>query len=54
MKEKFYFSLLRYVYDPLTQEFVNIGVVLYSPANQVSAGDVYVAGIVEYRGCSGV
>ncbi|MGA2216518.1 MAG: DUF3037 domain-containing protein [Terracidiphilus sp.] len=32
MKEKFYFSLLRYVYDPLTQEFVNIGVVLYSPA----------------------
>jgi len=33
MKEKFYFSLLRYVYDPLTQEFVNIGVVLYSPAN---------------------
>lgn len=33
MKEKFYFSLLRYVYDPLTQEFVNIGVVLYSPAH---------------------
>jgi hypothetical protein len=32
MKEKFYFSLLRYVYDPLTQEFVNIGVVLYSPS----------------------
>jgi hypothetical protein len=31
MKAKFYFSLLRYVYDPLTQEFVNIGVVLYSP-----------------------
>jgi len=34
VKEKFYFSLLRYVYDPLTQEFVNIGVVLYSPANR--------------------
>jgi hypothetical protein len=34
MKEKFYFSLLRYVYDPLTQEFVNIGVVLYSPGNR--------------------
>src|SRR5208283_3683284 len=33
MKQKFYFSLLRYVYDPLTEEFVNIGVVLYSPAN---------------------
>jgi hypothetical protein len=34
MKEKFYFSLLRYVYDPLTQEFVNIGVVLYSPGSR--------------------
>jgi len=33
MKDKFYFSLLRYVYDPLTQEFVNIGVVLYSPTH---------------------
>jgi hypothetical protein len=33
MKAKFYFSLLRYVYDPLTQEFVNIGVVLYSPSH---------------------
>ena len=32
MKDKFYFSLLRYVYDPLTQEFVNVGVVLYSPS----------------------
>ena len=32
MKAEFYFSLLRYVYDPLTQEFVNIGVVLYSPS----------------------
>jgi hypothetical protein len=33
MKEKFNFSLLRYVCDPLTQEFVNIGVVLFSPAH---------------------
>jgi hypothetical protein len=33
MKAEFYFSLLRYVYDPLTQEFVNIGVVLYSPSH---------------------
>jgi hypothetical protein len=32
MKAEFSFSLLRYVYDPLTQEFVNIGVVLYSPS----------------------
>lgn len=32
MKAEFHFSLLRYVYDPLTQEFVNIGVVLYSPS----------------------
>lgn len=31
MKATFHFSLLRYVYDPLTQEFVNIGVVVYSP-----------------------
>lgn len=31
MKATFYFSLLRYVYDPLSQEFVNIGVVVYSP-----------------------
>jgi hypothetical protein len=34
MKAKFYFSLLRYIYDPLTQEFINIGVVLYSPAHE--------------------
>jgi hypothetical protein len=31
VKAKFYFSLMRYVYDPLSQEFVNIGVVIYSP-----------------------
>ena len=31
MKAKFYFSLMRYIYDPLSQEFVNIGVVIYSP-----------------------
>lgn len=30
MKRRFHFSLLRYVYDPLTQEFLNIGVVVYS------------------------
>lgn len=34
MKTSFHFSLLRYVYDPLTQEFVNIGVVLYSPGHR--------------------
>lgn len=34
MKAKFSFSLLRYVYDPLTEEFINIGVVLYSPAHE--------------------
>ena len=31
MKSTFTFSLMRYVYDPLSQEFVNIGVVVYSP-----------------------
>jgi hypothetical protein len=31
VKAKFYFSLMRYVYDPLSQEFVNIGVVVYCP-----------------------
>jgi len=31
MKAQFHFSLLRFVYDPLTQEFLNIGVVLFSP-----------------------
>jgi hypothetical protein len=33
MKAQFQFSLLRFVYDPLTQEFLNIGVVLFSPEN---------------------
>lgn len=31
MKTKYYFNVLRYVYDPVTQEFVNIGVVVYAP-----------------------
>ncbi len=30
MKSRYQFSLLRYVYDPLTEEFINVGVVLYS------------------------
>ena len=25
------FSVLRYTYDPLTQEFINVGVVVHSP-----------------------
>jgi hypothetical protein len=29
------FSVLRYSFDPLTQEFINIGIVLYSPAARV-------------------
>jgi hypothetical protein len=31
MKGKYHFSVLRYVFDPLTQEFVNVGLVLYAP-----------------------
>ena len=31
MSQKFYFSVLRYVNDPVTQEFINLGIVLYSP-----------------------
>jgi hypothetical protein len=31
MKGKYHFSVLRYVFDPLTQEFVNIGLVVYAP-----------------------
>lgn len=34
MKEKYYFSVLRYVFDPITQEFVNIGLVLYAPSSR--------------------
>ncbi|HEX4068374.1 MAG TPA: DUF3037 domain-containing protein [Acidobacteriaceae bacterium] len=34
MKEKCYFSVLRYVFDPITQEFVNIGLVLYAPESR--------------------
>jgi hypothetical protein len=32
MKFPYHFSVLRYVHDPVTEEFVNIGVVLFSPA----------------------
>lgn len=31
MRVKYYFNVLRYVYDPVTEEFVNIGVVVYAP-----------------------
>ena len=31
MKTGYTFTVLRYVHDPLTNEFVNVGVVLYSP-----------------------
>jgi hypothetical protein len=31
MKVPFFFSILRYIHDPVTQEFINIGVALYSP-----------------------
>jgi hypothetical protein len=32
MRFAYHFSVLRYVHDPVTEEFVNIGVVLFSPA----------------------
>ncbi len=31
MKTPYSFSILRYIHDPVTHEFVNIGVALYSP-----------------------
>jgi hypothetical protein len=31
MKTPYIFSVLRYIYDPLTLEFVNVGIVVYSP-----------------------
>ena len=31
MKTPYTFSVLRYVHDPVTQEFINIGVAMYSP-----------------------
>lgn len=38
MKVAYRFSVLRYVHDPVTQEFVNIGVALFSPeANYLRA-----------------
>lgn len=32
MKVPYYFSILRYIHDPITQEFINVGVAVYSPA----------------------
>lgn len=34
MSEKYYFSVLRYTFDAVTQEFVNIGLVLYVPGSR--------------------
>ena len=31
MKTRFSFRVLRYVHDPVTQEFVNIGIAVYAP-----------------------
>ena len=31
MKVAYSFSVLRYVHDPVTQEFINIGVAVFSP-----------------------
>ncbi len=31
MKTLFSYGLVRYVHDPVTEEFVNVGVVLYAP-----------------------
>ena len=31
MRAKYSFSTLRYIYDPLTLEFVNVGIAVYSP-----------------------
>lgn len=31
MKSPYHFSVLRYVYDPVTLEFVNVGIALYAP-----------------------
>jgi hypothetical protein len=31
MKTNYSFSILRFIYDPITLEFVNVGVVVYSP-----------------------
>ena len=35
MKRKYLFSTLRFTYDPLTQEFVNVGVVIFIPDERV-------------------
>ena len=34
MKGKYHFSVLRYVFDPLTQEFVNVDLVFYAPQHR--------------------
>jgi hypothetical protein len=34
MKVAYSFSVLRYVHDPVTQEFINIGVAIFSPEGQ--------------------
>lgn len=34
MKARYSFSVLRYVHDPVTQEFINIGVAVFSPEAQ--------------------
>lgn len=33
MKTRYRFCILRYVHDPVTQEFINIGVAVYAPEN---------------------
>ena len=34
MKVAYIFSVLRYVHDPVTQEFINIGVAMFSPESK--------------------
>lgn len=34
MKIPYLFSVLRFIYDPVTQEFVNVGLVIYSPTTK--------------------
>lgn len=35
MKNPYIFSVLRFIYDPLTLEFVNVGIVVYSPETKL-------------------
>ena len=37
MKVAYSFSVLRYIHDPVTQEFVNIGVAVFSAATFVAS-----------------